>query len=173
METQTENNQTEKQSDVLEGNTETELEKALKLLLIEELELDANASGMDILHAVRNIHGIAKAANKSIPASEVATVLNEFNSYRSSIESQSTEDKVKSAMRRGILPPALKDWGLSLCKSNPAAFDEFISNTPVHELAINHEEQFNDLEKHNITGGVTPDAEQIASQLGIEPDKLK
>ncbi len=26
---------------------------------------------------------------------------------------------------------------------------------------------------YNITGGVTPDAEQIASQLGIEPDKLK
>ena len=73
----------------------------------------------------------ATAASSPNPAEYVP--LGEFE--RMAIELNATrrrdaERKVDDATIAGQLPPFMRDWGLALCASNPAAFDAFVAKMP-------------------------------------------
>ena len=73
----------------------------------------------------------ATAASSPNPAQYVP--LGEFE--RMAIELSATrrrdvERKVDDATIAGQLPPFMRDWGLRLCASNPAAFGAFVARIP-------------------------------------------
>ena len=55
----------------------------------------------------------------------------ELQASVASFQTDKTADAVTTAIASGKLSPAMKDWGLSLCKSDPAAFAAFVDKAPV------------------------------------------
>ncbi|KAA0683348.1 phage protease [Roseomonas genomospecies 6] len=51
-------------------------------------------------------------------------------SVRSNLTDEQTVAKVEAAIRDGKLTPAQRDWGLAICRQNPASFDEFSRTAP-------------------------------------------
>jgi hypothetical protein len=56
----------------------------------------------------------------------VQSMLAERGTERTALAEVQISDKVERACREGYVTPAMKDWALALCRSNPAAFDAFL-----------------------------------------------
>jgi hypothetical protein len=81
------------------------------------------------------------------------------------------ERLVSDAQGRGLLPPALREWGVALASSDPASFRRFVASSPFASMR---------LDRPMLTGkppSVTPTegngvAASICAQLGLKPDAL-
>ena len=93
-----------------------------------------DAAGMDaVVEAVRAT--ASKAVNaydpaKHVPIETLEKVTAELNGFNNAgLSPEAAEIAVNAAVSGGKLPPALKDWGMSLCQSDKAAFDGFLTRT--------------------------------------------
>jgi len=68
---------------------------------------------------------------KYVPIAQVVAMQESIKTLQTSVSADKAETAVNSAIAEGKLPPALKDWGLDLHKTNTSAFDAFISKSPV------------------------------------------
>ncbi|MBO0346036.1 hypothetical protein J0X15_12450 [Roseibium sp. CAU 1637] len=68
---------------------------------------------------------------KYVPIEQVTALQADLASLRDTVETDKAEEVVATAIETGKLPPALKDWGLSLAKSNLTAFEAFTAGAPV------------------------------------------
>ncbi|WP_306148913.1 MULTISPECIES: phage protease [unclassified Roseibium] len=124
------------------------------------LGLEAQASEADILAAIAkqtsNLEALALAAGfskdssfeaiaaaiktaqessapdpaKYVPIDQVAAMQADLATLKSSLAEDKAEDLVTAAIADGKLSPALKDWGLELCKTDPARFEAFAASAP-------------------------------------------
>ena len=64
---------------------------------------------------------------KFVPAEAVAEMLRSQNLQAATATEQQAAARVDSAIRKGQLPPALKDWAIALCRADQASFDTFLA----------------------------------------------
>lgn len=81
------------------------------------------------------------------------------------------EQMVSDAKARGLLPPALHEWGVALASSDPASFRRFVERSPFKDMNLSRE----------IFSGRPPTvpysegdgvATAICAQLGLKPGTL-
>jgi len=111
---------------------------------------------------------------KYMPVEAVQSMLESRREERLALSAAQAEEKVNRATRDGYLSPAMRSWAVALCRSNEAAFDDFVAKSgPV----------FAHILKPSVTRAVPPgtlDAEVSASdleraiceQLGLKPGSL-
>lgn len=69
---------------------------------------------------------------KFVPIAAVQTLQTNLAALTAQVQGDTAEQLVTAAMQAGKLPPALKDWGLSLAKSDRAGFETFCASaTPI------------------------------------------
>ncbi|WP_417691540.1 phage protease [Roseibium sp.] len=68
---------------------------------------------------------------KYVPIEQVTALQADLTALRETVETDKAEEVVATAIMTGKLPPALKDWGLSLAKSNMSAFEAFTAGAPI------------------------------------------
>lgn len=160
----------------LKALNKQEAEEMSEMNLVQELagilDLGNAADHHAVVNKVKSLQVLASEKRTAVPADQVAAVVSEYNSYRADVEIREAEEKVTAAMKDGILPPVLKDWALSLCRTNPAAFDEFVGKSPVMAVALNHDDEFSPDRLERIANRVSSEQSQIAKMLGIDPQKL-
>jgi len=93
---------------------------------------DEAATGDTLVGAVRSA---MKAGNpdptKFVPIEQVSAMQADIKALKDEAGSSKAEEAVADAIRAGKLAPALKEWGLSMHKADPAKFAEFIGKAPV------------------------------------------
>lgn len=67
---------------------------------------------------------------KYVPIDQVAAMQADLATLKSSLAEDKAEERVKAAITDGKLSPALKDWGLELCKTDPDRFEAFAASAP-------------------------------------------
>ncbi|MDK8873929.1 phage protease [Paracoccus sp. SSJ] len=111
-----------------------------------------------------------------VPAETLQAVLTERNEAQAVLREQNAKARVDDAFARGYLSPAMRDWAMALCMSDPPSFDLFI------EKAV---PPYAHLFKPATTSAMPPgfasdggaairSAEEIAicEQLGLKPGSL-
>ncbi|WP_188134506.1 phage protease [Rhizobium sp. RU35A] len=90
------------------------------------------AAGDELVSAMRA--AVATAAPdpaRYVPIEQVSAMQADLRLLQVRDVDKEAETAVNEAIRGGQLAPALKDWGISLHKSNPAAFQSFLGQAPV------------------------------------------
>jgi phage I-like protein len=114
------------------------------------------------------LEGQRSSATQSRPLDAFADLL---LSRAQSDHKAEVERMVSDAQGRGLLPPALREWGVALASSDPASFRRFVASSPFKGMA---------LDRQMLTGqppGATPSegngvAAAICAQLGLKPGAL-
>lgn len=68
---------------------------------------------------------------KFVPYEQVSAMQADINALKEGVAAEKAEDAVAEAIKDGKLVPALKEWGLSVHRADPAKFNEFIGKAPV------------------------------------------
>lgn len=68
---------------------------------------------------------------KYVPIAQVTAMQADLNTLKTKIASDDAEADVGQAIKDGKLAPALREWGISMHKADPAKFAEFIGKAPV------------------------------------------
>lgn len=91
-----------------------------------------NASVEEIVSVLASAHSAASAdPTKFVPIAQVEALQAEVTEMKATIATDKAEEAVATAIKDGKLAPALKDWGLSMHRADPAKFVEFIGKSPV------------------------------------------
>lgn len=119
----------------------------------------------------------AKSPMPGGPMEVLTSLLEETRRERRELKEGQAQEKVRAALAKGYITPAMKDWAVALCRSDEAAFDTFLEKSgPV----------FGELLRETHTKGVprwssaaeAPGARAgevetaICSQLGLAPGRL-
>lgn len=99
----------------------------------------------------------------------VTAELNRVNGL--GISEEAAEIAVSAAIERGQVPPALRDWGIALCRSDRGAFDGFVSRTSgiFAHLTNRRDNPPPETSTHSATG-IEAD---VAQQLGLSAEEMK
>ncbi len=110
---------------------------------------------------------------KFVPVATVQAMLTERNLSVATASQERAAQKVDDALRSGHLSPAMREWATSLCRSDEASFDRFLSSSIP---------QFAHMSRSVVPSGPPPGsrldrqsdelAESICSQLGLKPGSL-
>lgn len=94
-----------------------------------ELELGADADGAAVLDGVKKLKVSRNSADPAqfVPIAMFQSTVAELNKLRSGVSLQGAERIVARAIEEGQIMPFMKDWAVSLCQSNAAAFDDFLN----------------------------------------------
>lgn len=111
---------------------------------------------------------------KFMPVAAVQSMLAGRMEERTALASAQAEEKVNRAFRDGYLTSAMKPWALSLCRSNEAAFDDYLAKSgPVfgHLLKPSHASG----KPPDVALSAAPDELEraICEQLGLKPGSLR
>ncbi|MFD1330250.1 phage protease [Mycoplana ramosa] len=93
--------------------------------------LDKNATPDAILTAVQSVKAGAPDPAKYVPIEQVTAMQASIKTLQDTVAEDKAETAVNNAIAEGKLMPALKEWGVDLYKSNPAAFEGFVGKAPV------------------------------------------
>lgn len=86
----------------------------------------------DIVSAFSSAHKSgAVDPTKYVPIEQVSAMQADIKKLQDQVGEDKAADAVEKAIREGKLAPALKDWGLSMHRADPAKFEEFIGKAPV------------------------------------------
>ena len=103
-----------------------------------DLETLALAAGVPKESSFEAIAAAIKTARESftpdpakyVPIDQVAAMQSDLATLKASLAEDKAEELVTAAIADGKLSPALKDWGLELCKTDPARFEAFAASAP-------------------------------------------
>lgn len=106
-----------------------------------------------------------------VPRDVFETTTVELNSVKAQRLEEHALVKVTAAMQAGKVSPAMRDWALALCRSNPDSFDEFVSRVPP---IITFGSQFDDMAVNRTNGGrgksaLSADQLAICNAMGLDP----
>ncbi|MCZ7893301.1 hypothetical protein O9X99_16645 [Agrobacterium salinitolerans] len=115
-------------------------EEELLAALRSELELGTDADGAAILDGVKKLKVSRNSADPAqfVPIGTFQATVAELNKLRSGISLQAAEKIVDQALNEARLMPYMRDWAVSLCQTNAAAFDDFLNGAgkPVANFAF-------------------------------------
>nr|WP_298099754.1 phage protease [uncultured Shinella sp.] len=89
------------------------------------------ASVDEIVSSISSAQSAAVDPTKYVPFAQVSAMQDQLNSLAKQIGEDKATEAVEDAIRDGKLAPALKDWGLSVHRADPAKFAEFVGKAPV------------------------------------------
>lgn len=144
------------------------MDDALKAQLMEILGLSADAGDDAIVNQVKA--DCTPDPTKYVPVEQVKALMDELAALKATMTTEQAENTVEMAMRDGKLPPALREWGLALCRDNPQAFANFISTAGAPYANLGKE----------LLGGEPPskrksllgdDERAVCRNLGISEDE--
>ncbi len=94
---------------------------------------------------------------------------------RAEVAAGRAAEKVRVAMDRGYLTPAMRDWALALCRSDEASFDTFLAKSGATFAALHRELLPNRPPAAARGTADAPDgslAAAVCAQLGLKPGTL-
>ncbi len=134
------------------------------------LDLPADAGEQDVLDAIADLK--SGDASKNVPVDAVAELLRERHETRSALGRIEAANKVAAAMDAGYIPPAMRQWALSMCEQDAGAFDAFLkSATPAyaHLFEPVRYGAKQPARAGRMAGGAV---NEIAATLGLKPEDL-
>lgn len=135
--------------------------------LAEALELDGAAGVDDVVQAIQSLRD--KAA-RSVPADAVAELMRDRNLKVAQMSEREVELRVEKAIDGGYMTPAMREWALDLCRSDPESFDTFMAKAiPVWAHLLRPKGPW----PKPKSRWEQDDAATIAAQLGVSVDALK
>lgn len=114
---------------------------------------------------------------KYVPIEAVADLMKDRNEGRATQRAEHASAKVKDAMERGYISPAMTDWATALCTQDEASFDTFITKSVAPFAHIVKPSLMT-----SLPPGSTPEsfnetqssvASSVCSQLGLKPGTLE
>lgn len=146
--------------------------------LMQLLKLDPDATEEEALEALET--WLAEKADnpdpkRFVPVEAVTQMLQERRLEKAVMSESQAVAKVEAAINSGAFLPGLRDWALSLSRSDPEAFDTFMAKTGT---------PFGHLKLALMSGtppgadrgarAVTPEGPEavICAQLGLKPGRL-
>ncbi|WP_428429529.1 phage protease [Pararhizobium sp.] len=126
-----------------------------------------SAAGDELVTAVRSAMTMgAPDPTKFVPIEQVSAMQTDLKALKDRMAAGDADAEVGQAIKDGKLAPALKDWGISMHKADPAAFKAFVENAPVLTSAQRTatanppKKEEGDLSEHH---------RRLASAMGIDP----
>jgi len=100
--------------------------------LCELLALPADSAKDVIISALaEKLTSLNAAADpdpaKFVPIGQFQRAVAEANKLRQGVSKQAAEDRVDEVIRKGVMLPWMRDWGVSLCMANAPSFEEFVT----------------------------------------------
>ncbi|MES0034702.1 phage protease [Mesorhizobium sp. M0046] len=131
--------------------------------------LAVTAKAEEIVTAVQSaIAGAKPDPAKFVPIAAVTELQTRLNKLESTVVDDKAEEAVNSAMKAGKLIPALKDWGLSLFKAEPARFATFVGSAPVLT-----DPQLKTPNKQDGDASALSDSDlAVCTAMGLDPKKF-
>lgn len=128
--------------------------------------VDAGASADTVIAAFKAKSAAAPDPAEFVPLAAVKELQNTVASLQQELSADKAEAAVALAVKEGKLTPGMRDWGLSLAKSDLAKFQAFAAGTPVLTAP-----QLTPAAKRKEGDAPQLDAEQfaVAQALGIDP----
>ncbi len=144
------------------------------------LDLPEMSSIADLIAAIMALKKKPKAQAAREGDQEVQSYVAELARERLELHTARINHKVGEAMRRGVFPPSLRDWGLRLARADERQFDEFVEKVGAPFGALSDgkltaeadalERQYLARERGHSTHSGAEEA--VARQLGIDPKNL-
>lgn len=143
------------------------LKKLLKLAsdATEEEALDA------LEQTLERAPGGADPA-RSVPVDAVAAMVRDRRVELATLAEAQVLSKVNAAMNGGYFPPALRDWALALCRSDPASFDDFVRNTAPPYAHLFRAVLPGSPPSSERSRDVSEAESAVCAQLGLRPEQL-
>jgi phage I-like protein len=98
------------------------------------LSLGADAKPEDVVQKIKDMvsrcAGLSANRADYVPLGQFEKIVSELQTTKKEISVQTAKNMVSEAICSGLIPPSLKEWGLSLCASNPVAFETFVKKMP-------------------------------------------
>lgn len=92
--------------------------------------LKAGAKVDEVVTAIQSARTASVDPAKFVPIEQVTAMQADIKALQEKLTGNEAEEAVNAAIRDGKLAPALKEWGLSLHRSDAAQFKAFIDNAP-------------------------------------------
>jgi phage I-like protein len=137
------------------------------------LGLPATADEGAILTALNARQDATPDPARYVPVEAVREMLAERALNRSVVAETEATARVERAIVEGFMPPALRNWGLALCRQDPASFDGFLAGaTPVYAHLTGTTPR-PALNRQGFTGSAsTAEEAAVCAQLGLDPKAL-
>ena len=91
------------------------------------------ASAEDVMKKIGELAASAKKdpdPTKFVAFADYEKVCTRLSALEQATGERDATERVEKAMREGKIAPAMKEWALSLAKSDPAKFDEYVKSAP-------------------------------------------
>lgn len=154
----------------------------LRAQLLQVLALPEDTADQTLLDTIAALVAggaapVPDEARQSQLASGVMEMAVELNRVKAREAEGKAQAAVGAAITSGKLPPFLRDWGLALCRENPARFDEFAREmvpvlTPGSQIN-GHRQQQPVGELALMTSDGTRDEADILGRLGVSQDAYR
>lgn len=143
---------------------------AFVAMLRNALGLKEGSAAADLLTAVRELVGDRskmRDTKTEMMESMASTIFDNWSQNRE----RENEQRVLAAIQIAKPPPALHNWGLALCRENPALFDDFVNITPgfTHLLGRGPATQ-RMLERRATASEQRTGSKSVMAQLGLIDD---
>lgn len=150
---------------------------ALLTEIRKALGLPDTAGDAEILAKLRDLTASQQAATpdpaKFVPIGVFEETVAEVHRLNQGVSAQAAVSHVELQIRNGNLPPALKDWGVSLCSVNKTAFDAFIDRTRGVFNAIVSPQSAARMDRPTAPSSrLSDDERSICRRMGITEDEL-
>lgn len=107
-----------------------------------------------------------------VPVETMTAMLQERRQERAQVAEGQAQEKVRAAMQRGYISPAMKDWAVALCRSDEAAFDTFLEKSGPIFATIGRPSHARNLYQADAKPGVSAEELAVCTQLGLDPGRL-
>jgi len=108
-----------------------------------------------------------------MPVEAVTAMMRERSVERLAHQEGRAVEKVNAALRQGYISPAMKDWALSLCRSDGAAFDTFLAATGPYFAHLFEPSGLDGVPPSRSTARESDMEAAICAQLGLKPGSLR
>lgn len=111
-----------------------------------------------------------------VPMAVFQQTLSEVNKLRSGISLQQAEAVVKMDVEAGAILPFMKDWAVSLCQSNKAAYDDLINGVgkPMTSvfMSLNHG-GIDAARQRQLEGGGGVELSEVHANIGVTAEDIQ
>lgn len=141
------------------------------------LGLPDTADDAEILAKLRDLTTSQQAATPDptqfVPIGVFEQTVAEVHRLNQGVSAQAAASHVELQIRNGNLPPALKDWGVSLCSVNKIAFDAFIDRTRgAFNAIVSPQTAARKDQPAAHSSRLSDDERSICRRMGITEDEL-
>lgn len=116
-------------------------------------------------------------AAPALPLDVAKQVMRERNEAMAAMSEKAVFDRVETALARGQIAPAMREWATALCRTDPESFEDFCTSTAPMFGHLGRSQMETALHREGLDNGRNAASSQaeteIAAALGIPPDRLR